>query len=56
VLDATINRERFEAGKNPEVGFDASVVLSRSDFGVGRYVPMVPDDIVVHISLEARNE
>jgi polyisoprenoid-binding protein YceI len=56
VLDATINRERFEAGQNPEVGFDASVVLRRSEFGVGRYVPMVPDDIVVHISLEARNE
>jgi polyisoprenoid-binding protein YceI len=37
-------------------GFDAELMLRRSDFGVGRYVPMTSDELSVHISLEAGQE
>jgi polyisoprenoid-binding protein YceI len=36
-----------------KAGFDAVGTIKRSDFGVGRMVPMVPDEVELHISLEA---
>ena len=53
-LDATLNR----AGAHPmskalTVGFDAKVVIKRSEFGVGNYVPNVSDDVKIHITTEA---
>jgi polyisoprenoid-binding protein YceI len=54
VLDAKINR--IESGSKQEpgrAGFEADAMLQRSDFGVGKYVPTVSDDIHVHITLEA---
>ena len=51
VLDA-----RFHgAGVNPmdkayTVGFDATGVLKRSEFGVSKYVPAVSDDVQLKIS------
>lgn len=54
VLDAKINK----IGANPiskamTAGFDADVLLRRSDFGVTKYVPAVTDEILVHITLDA---
>jgi polyisoprenoid-binding protein YceI len=34
-------------------GFDADATLKRSDFGVNKYVPMVGDEIKVHITVSA---
>jgi polyisoprenoid-binding protein YceI len=55
-LQATINAVRDEVGQPPQMGFDADGVLRRSDFGLSRYVPMVSDEIAIHITLEARAE
>ena len=41
----------------PTVGFDATTTLKRSDFGLGRYVPQVSDEIQLHLTsqgVEAR--
>jgi polyisoprenoid-binding protein YceI len=53
-LDARINK----IGDNPmtkskTAGFDADVNVKRSDFGVTKYVPMVSDEVHVHITLSA---
>ncbi|MBD8881189.1 MULTISPECIES: YceI family protein [Rhodanobacter] len=53
-LDATLNK----IGPHPmmkvqAIGFDATATLKRSDFGMGAYVPMVSDEIQVHITTEA---
>jgi polyisoprenoid-binding protein YceI len=50
-LDVTI----LKVGANPRnqlptVGFEATTVLKRSDFGLGAYVPQVGDEIQVQIS------
>jgi polyisoprenoid-binding protein YceI len=37
----------------PTVGFDATTTLKRSDFGLGRYVPQVSDEIQMHIISQA---
>jgi len=37
----------------PTVGFDAMTTLKRSDFGLGKYVPQVGDDIEMHIICQA---
>src|SRR4029077_19146534 len=37
----------------PTVGFDAMTTLKRSDFGLGRYVPQVGDDIEMHVISQA---
>ena len=54
VLDVTINK----VGTNPRnqvptVGFEAMATLKRSDFGLGRFVPQVSDEVQVHITAEA---
>jgi len=45
-------------GVNPRtsvstIGFDATTKLKRSDFGLGKFVPQVGDEIPVHISGQA---
>jgi polyisoprenoid-binding protein YceI len=55
-LTVHINKIATDTGKPPEAGFDADVQLRRSDFELGKYVPMVSDEVAVHITLEARNE
>lgn len=52
-LDVIINKIRPVSGSRLSAGFDADVTLSRSDFGMGRYVPMTGDELTVHITLEA---
>jgi polyisoprenoid-binding protein YceI len=53
-LDVTL----VKVGTNPRsdvptVGFDAVTTLKRSDFGLGKYVPQVGDDIEMHITVQA---
>ncbi len=47
-----------KVGTNPRtslatVGFDAVTTLRRSDFGLGKYVPQVSDEIQMHIIVQA---
>lgn len=55
VLDTTLNQqgEHPMEGK-PWLGFDATTTLKRSDFDVGMFAPAVSDDVIVHLSVEAR--
>jgi len=39
--------------KTQTAGFDAETTLKRSDFGLGKYVPLVGDDLRVHITVSA---
>ncbi len=39
--------------KKDAIGANASVVVKRSDFGAGKYAPLVGDDVTITISLEA---
>jgi len=55
-LDVTINKITSNPDNKVTAGFDADAVLRRSDFGVGRYVPMTGDELSVHITLEADQE
>ncbi len=54
VLEVTVNKVGpHPMSKKPSVGFDASGMLKRSDFGMGAYVPNVGDDITLRITTEA---
>lgn len=54
VLDVTVNKVgEHPMAKRPAAGFDATTVLSRSEFGVGRMVPAVSDAIAIRITTEA---
>lgn len=53
-LDVTINK----VGTNPRmhlpaVGFEATATLKRSDFGMGKFVPQVSDEVTIHITSQA---
>jgi polyisoprenoid-binding protein YceI len=37
----------------PTVGFDATTTLKRSDFGLGKFVPQVSDEVPLHIISQA---
>jgi polyisoprenoid-binding protein YceI len=53
VLDATLNKVGpHPMTKAPSIGFDATAILKRSDFGVGAYVPSVSDEITIRITTE----
>ena len=49
-LDVTLNKA--VGGDEPAIGFSASGSLQRSDFGVGRYVPVVGDEVELTIEIE----
>ena len=54
VLEAKLNK----IGVNPRnnlatIGFDATTTVKRSDFGLGRFVPQVSDEIRIEITAEA---
>src|SRR5579863_5045037 len=57
-LDAKVNKIGvFEIPgviKAQAAGFDATTVIRRSDFGVSKYVPAVSDEILVRITLDAK--
>jgi polyisoprenoid-binding protein YceI len=53
-LDVTV----IKVGSNPRtnlptVGFDATTTLKRSDFGLGKFVPQVSDEIEMHVTSQA---
>ena len=55
VLDVTVNKIGMHPmAKVAAAGFDASVTLLRSDFGVGNYAPGVSDQVKLQITMEAR--
>lgn len=54
LMDVTINQSGpHPMRKLPTVGLDASTVIKRSEFGIGRMVPAVPDEVKLTISMEA---
>jgi len=56
VFDAKINRIGATLLKHTEAGFDADVRLMRSDFGVDKFVPLVSDQVAVHITVEVHGD
>lgn len=58
VLDVTFHgagQDPF-TGKDTIVGFDAMGAVLRSDFGLGKYVPIVSDKTTINISAEFRKK
>ena len=53
VLDVTLNKKGEGRNGQPKVGFDATSTIKRSEFGVGRFVPNVSDEVTLRISTEA---
>lgn len=53
VLDVTLNKAGEGRNGQPKIGFDAATSISRSEFGVARFVPNVSDRIELRISTEA---
>ena len=57
-LDGKVNKvgvfELPGVMKAPAAGFDATITLKRSDFGVTKYLPVVSDEIPVRITLDAK--
>ncbi len=52
-LDVTINRAADDSFANAyKLGFSATGVAKRSDFGVDKYAPMVSDDVALTIEAE----
>ena len=39
--------------KKPAIGADAEVIIKRSEFGAGKYAPLVGDEVTINIALEA---
>lgn len=53
-LDTTLNKiGQLPMLKAPAIGFDATTTIKRSAFGLGKYVPLVGDQVTIHITLEA---
>jgi polyisoprenoid-binding protein YceI len=51
ILEVTVVKAGINPRTNlPTVGFDATTTLKRSDFGLGRYVPQVSDEIQLHLT------
>jgi polyisoprenoid-binding protein YceI len=54
MLDVTVVKIGINPRTNlPTVGFDAMTSLKRSDFGLGKFVPQVADEIQIHITSQA---
>lgn len=54
ILDVMIVKVGTNPRSNlPTIGFDAKGLLMRSDFGLGKYVPQVGDEIQMHIISQA---
>ena len=53
VLDVALNKAGEGRNGQPKIGFDATASISRSEFGVARFVPNVSDRIELRISTEA---
>ena len=54
VLDVTLNKTgEHPLGKRAAIGFDATTTIKRSEFGIGKFVPNVSDEIGIRITTEA---
>ncbi|MEP6907683.1 MAG: YceI family protein [Pseudoxanthomonas sp.] len=54
VLNVTLNKAGEQPmAKRAAVGFDATAIVKRSDFGLAKYVPNVSDEVKLHITTEA---
>ncbi len=54
VLDVTLNKAGEQPmAKRAAVGFDATTTVKRSDFGLGKYVPNISDEVMLRITTEA---
>ena len=55
VLDVSTNYVGpHPMNKAPVAGFDATTTIKRSDFGIERMIPGVPDEVRIRITMEAR--
>jgi polyisoprenoid-binding protein YceI len=53
-LDVELNKSDMHPMAGKEwVGFDAETTILRSDFGLGKFVPNISDELEVDISIEA---
>lgn len=53
-IDAKLNaRSEHPMKKVPAIGFDGTLKIKRSDFGMGKYVPNVSDEVDIRITTEA---
>jgi polyisoprenoid-binding protein YceI len=52
VLDVTINKIGEHPMGGTAAGFDARIVIKRSEFGIGGYVPNISDEIPISITTE----
>lgn len=54
VFDVTINKIGTHPMRNvPAAGFDAVASIRRSDFGIDKHVPNIPDEVRIEVSVEA---
>lgn len=54
VLNVTLNKAAdHPMAKRAAIGFDATATIKRSDFGVGKFVPNVSDEVELRITTEA---
>ena len=54
VLDVTLNKAGEQPmAKRAAIGFDATTTVKRSDFGLGKYVPNISDEVMLRITTEA---
>jgi polyisoprenoid-binding protein YceI len=54
VLDATLNTAaEHPVAKRQAIGFDATTTVRRTDFGLGKFVPNVSDEVSLRITTEA---
>ncbi|WP_109126464.1 YceI family protein [Dyella sp. C11] len=52
-LDVTINKVGTTPRMHmPAVGFDAPATLKRAEFGLGKFVPQVSDEVTLHITAQ----
>ena len=53
-FDVTVNAVgEHPMAQKPAVGFDATTVVKRSDFGMDKFVPYVGDEVTISFSAEA---
>ncbi len=53
-FEVTINQiGEHPMRKIPAAGFDAVGTIKRSDFGVDKYVPAIPDEVTIRVTAEA---
>jgi polyisoprenoid-binding protein YceI len=52
-LTVTHFKQGLNMMKRQQIGGDATATIKRSDFGLGKYVPLVDDSVVLNIDFEA---